>query len=598
MGGWVGKIARVNLSTGKVTVQDLPKEMAVSYLGGRGFGARILYDEVGPSVEPFSPDNLIIVATCPLNGSKAPSSSRFSMTTKSPLTGTIVDSNSGGKTGLRLKDAGYDVLIISGKAAHPVWLLVDETGIKINDAGKLWGQDVIVTSDSLLKQASNPELASVACIGPAGENLVKFASIMSDQTKATGRGGIGAVMGSKNLKAIVASGTSKQTAADPEMLDFVVYEARKVIKQSPITSIGLPTYGTSSLVRVMDMMGAFPSYNFSESSFEHINDISGETLREKIFVKQKACWGCPIGCKRVTKTKNGAGEGPEYESLWALGPECGIHDLEAIADANYLCNRLGLDTMSTGVTIGCAMEMAQRGIVDAGVKFGDAKSLLTTIENIAYRRGQGDALAEGSRRFSEKYGVPEIAMQVKGMELPAYEPRAMGVQGLSFATSNRGGCHLRGNMLGPELLGVPKIVDHSGASGTVGLLIFHQHLSAAFDSLGVCKFAGFAVSDELLARMMTAITGIEFVPQHLHAAGERIWNLERLYNLREGFTSKDDTLPKRFMEEPLKSGAAKGRVVNLAPQMEEYYRYRSWDSNGVPKKEKLKLLGLEAEYVG
>ena len=597
MGGWVGKIARVNLSTGKVTVQDLPKEMAVSYLGGRGFGARILYDEVGPSVEPFSPDNLIIFATCPLNGSKAPSSSRFSVTTKSPLTGTIVDSNSGGKTGLRIKDAGYDVLIISGKAAHPVWLLVDETGIKINDAGKLWGQDVIITNDSLLKQVSNPEIASVACIGPAGENLVRFASVMSDKSKATGRGGVGAVMGSKNLKAVVASGTSKQTVVDPEMFDFVVYEARKVIKQSPITSIGLPTYGTSSLVRVMDMMGAFSAFNFTESSFAHINDISGETLREKIFVKQKACWGCPIGCKRVTRTQHGEGEGPEYESLWALGPECGIHDLEVIADANYLCNRMGLDTMSTGVTIGCAMEMAQRGIVDSGVKFGEVKSLLATIEDIAYRRGQGDALAEGSRRYSEKYGAPELAMQVKGMELPAYEPRAMGVQGLSFATSNRGGCHLHGNMLGPELLGVPKIVDHSGASGTVGLLIYHQHLSAAFDSLGVCKFAGFAVSDELLARMMTAITGIEFVPQHLHAAGERIWNLERLYNLREGFTSKDDTLPKRFTDEPLKSGAAKGRVVNLAPQMEEYYRYRSWDSNGVPKKEKLKLLGLEAEYV-
>jgi aldehyde:ferredoxin oxidoreductase len=594
MGGWVGKIARVNLSNGKITVQDLPKEMAVKYLGGRGFGARILYDEVGPSVKPFSPENLIIMAACPLNGSKSPSSSRFSVTTKSPLTGTIVDSNCGGKTGMKLKDAGYDVLIIEGKAAQPVWLLVDETGIKINDASNLWGQDVNITNDTLLKQTANPQSASVSCIGPAGENLVRFAAIMSDKVKAVGRGGVGAVMGSKNLKAIVTSGTSKQTVADPEMLDFVVYEARKVIKQSPITSIGLPTYGTSALVRVMDMMGAFPSYNFTESSFAYINDVSGETARERLFVKQKACWGCPIGCKRETKTANGTGEGPEYESLWALGPNCGIHDLDVIADANYLCNRLGLDTMSTGVTIGCAMELTQRGIIEKGIKFGDAQSLLTTVEDIAYRRGQGDAMAEGSLRFAEKHGASEFAMQVKGMELPAYEPRAMGVQGLAFATSNRGGCHLRGNMLGPELLGVPKIVDHSGASGTVGLLIFHQHLSAALDSLGFCKFGGFAVGDELLARMMTAITGTEFVPQHLHAAGERIWNLERLYNLREGFTSKDDTLPKRLMEEPLKSGAAKGRVVNLAPQKEEYYRYRGWDTNGVPRKEKLKLLGLEA----
>ena len=594
MGGWVGKIARVNLSTGKITVQDLPQKTAVDYLGGRGLGARILYDEVGPGVEPYSPDNLLIFTTGPLTGTKAPSSSRFSVTTKSPLTGTILDSNCGGKAGLRLKDAGYDALIISGKAAKPVTIVVDEKGIRIQDAGELWGKDVDETTDALLGQAANPLIASVACIGPAGENLVRFAAVINDKSKAVGRGGVGAVMGSKNLKAIVTSGESKQIAADPETLDFIVYEARKVIKQSPITSIGLPTYGTSALVRVMDMMGAFPTYNFSECVFEHLSDVTGETLREKLLVKQKACWGCPIGCKRETKTANGSGEGPEYESLWALGPECGIHDLEAIADANYLCNRLGLDTMSTGVTIGCAMELEKRGIADEGVKFGDAKSMLKAVGDIAYRRNHGDALAEGSRRMAEKHGAKEFAMQAKSMEFPAYEPRAMGVQGLSFATSNRGGCHLRGNMLGPEMLGVPKIVDHSGATGTVGLLIYHQHISAAFDSLGVCKFAGFAVSDELLARMMTAITGIEFVPQNLHHAGERIWNLERLYNLREGFTSKDDTLPKRLMEEPLKDGPAKGRVVKLAPQLEEYYRYRGWDANGVPKKEKLKQLGLEA----
>ena len=594
MGGWVGKIARINLSTGDVTFQELPKQMTVAYLGGRGFGARILYDEVGPSVDPFSPDNLLIFAASPLTGTKAPSSARFSVTTKSPLTGTIVDSNSGGKTGLRLKAAGYDVLIISGKGERPVWLLVDETGIKINDAAQLWGKDVDETTDSLLGQVANPQNASVACIGLAGENLVRFAAIMSDKSRATGRGGVGAVMGSKNLKAIVTSGNKNTVVADAETLDFIVYETRKVIKQSPVTSIGLPTYGTASLVKVMDMMGAFPAYNFTESSFAYINDVSGETLKERIFVKQKACWGCPIGCARITKTKNAEGEGPEYESLWAMGPECGIHDIEAIAEANYLCNRLGLDTMSVGVTIGCAMEMKQRGIVDAGVQFGDAPSLLSTIEDIAYRRKHGDALAEGSRRFAEKYGASELAMQVKGMELPAYEPRAMGVQGLALATSNRGGCHLRGNMLGPEILGLPKIVDHSGATGTVGLLIYNQHVSAAFDALGVCKFAGFAVSDELLARMMTAVTGQEFVPQNLHAVGERIWNLERLYNLREGFTNKDDTLPKRLMEEPLKSGAAKGRVVILAPQLEEYYRYRGWDTKGVPKKEKLKQLGLEA----
>lgn len=592
-GGWSGKIARVNLSTGSFSVQELPGELAVSYLGGRGFGAHILYNEVGPEVEPFSPENLIIMATSPFTGTKGPSSSRFSITTKAPLTGTILDSNCGGKTGLRLKGAGYDVLVISGKADKPVWLFIDETGIKINDAADLWGQDVKVATEKLLEQVASPQNASVACIGPAGENLVRFASIMSDSSRAIGRGGVGAVMGSKKLKAIVTSGSMKPVVVNEESLDFIVYEAQKALKQSPITSIGLPTYGTASLVKVMNMMGAFPSFNFQECMFEHVDDVSGETMKERLFVKRRACWGCPIGCTQMTKTKHGEGEGPEYESLWALGPECGIHDIEAIADANYLCNHLGLDTISTGVTIGCAMEMAQRGMIDAGVKFGDAASLLAAVENIAYRRNFGNDLAEGSRRFAEKYGASDYAMQVKGMELPAYEPRAMGVQGLAFATSNRGACHLRGNMLGPEILGVPKLVDHSGATGTVGLLIFHQHLSAAFDALGVCKFAGFVLSDEHLARMMTAITGMEFVPQRLHLAGERIWNLERLYNLREGFTRKDDTLPKRLLEEPLKQGPAKGRVVNLAPQLEEYYRFRGWNSEGVPGTTKLKQLGLE-----
>jgi aldehyde:ferredoxin oxidoreductase len=593
-GGWLGKIARVNLSTEEISIHELPDEFAMSYLGGRGFGARILYDETHPGIEPFSPDNLIILATSPLTGTKGPSSSRFSVTTKSPLTGTILDSNCGGKTGLRLKGAGYDALVIKGKADKPVWLLIDETGIKINDASSLWGSDVTITSEKLLEKILFPKDASVACIGPAGENLVRFASIMSDGSRAIGRGGIGAVMGSKNLKAIVTSGKTKPVVVDEDNLDFIAYEAQKALKQSPITSIGLPTYGTASLVKVMNMMGAFPSYNFNDCMFEHVDDVSGETMKERLFIKQRACWGCPIGCTQMTKTKHGEGEGPEYESLWALGPECGIHDIEAIADANYFCNRLGLDTISTGVTIGCAMEMEKRGIVDAGVKFGDAASLLATIENIAYRQNFGNELAEGSRRFAEKYGAPQFAMQVKGMELPAYEPRAMGVQGLAFATSNRGACHLRGNMLGPEILGVPKLVDHSGATGTVGLLIYHQHISAAFDALGVCKFAGFVLSDEHLARMMTAVTGIEFIPQKLHLAGERIWNLEKLYNLREGFARKDDTLPKRLLEEPLKQGPAKGRVVNLNPQLEEYYRFRGWDSKGVPLEAKLKQLGLEA----
>ncbi len=591
--GWVGKIARVDLTNGEVSTHELKGKLATSYLGGRGFGARFLYDEVRPSVAPLSPENLLIFATGPLTGTKAPTSARFSVSTKSPLTGTILDSNSGGKWGVRIKGAGYDVIIVTGKADSPVWLCVDEAGITINDASKLWGLDVQATTDSLLGQINRPQLASVACIGPAGEKLVRFASMINDRSRAAGRGGVGAVMGAKRLKAILACGSQKPAIADPEGLDFIVYESRKAIKQSPLTSTALPQYGTAGLIYLMNALGLLPTRNFRDCRFEHAEEISGEALKERLLVKRGACWGCPIGCARVTKTERAQGEGPEYETIWAFGPECGIGNLEVIAEANYLCNRLGLDTISTGVTIACAMEMAERGILDFKAHFGDAQALLTTIEDIAYRHGLGDEMAEGSRRFAESYGAIECAMQVKSMELPAYEPRAMGGQGLGFATSNRGACHLRGNMLSPEILGVPKLVDRSVTEGRAGLLIYHQHIAAVFDAIGLCKFAGFALSVEHLARMLSAVTGMSFTAQNLHLIGERIWNLERLYNLREGFTHKDDTLPSRFLKEPLTDGPSKGRTVELKSMLEEYYRFREWDSKGVPTRQKLSQLGLE-----
>ena len=591
--GWVGRIARVDLTSNEVSVQELDKKLVTAYLGGRGLGVRLLYDEIGPSVDPLSLENRLIFASGPLTGTKAPTGGRYSVSTKSPLTGTVLDSNSGGKWGVRLKGAGYDALIIQGKASHPVWLLVEETGITIKDARHFWGLDMEATTERLIGQVKRPDLASVAGIGPAGEKLVRFAAIINDKSRAAGRGGVGAVMGSKNLKAIVACGGQKPAIADTDGFDFAVYEARKTLKQSPLTAIALPEYGTAGLIRVMNVLGALPTRNFTTCQFEHADEVSGEALKDRFLVKHGACWGCPIGCARVSQTEHDQGEGPEYESIWALGPECGVHDLEAIAEANYLCNRLGLDTISTGVTIGCALEMAERGIIDFPARFGNAQALLKTIEDIAYRRGWGDALAEGSLRFAESHGATEYAMQVKGMELPAYEPRAMGGQGLGFATSNRGACHLRGNMLGPEILGVPKLVNRFIFEGSAGLLIYHQHLSAVFDSIGLCKFAGFALSDEHLARMLSTATGLPFEAQTLHLIGERIWNLERLYNLREGFTHRDDTLPRRLLEEPLTQGPGRGRMVNLAPMLDEYYRFRGWDSEGVPTPQKLRQLGLE-----
>ena len=436
--------------------------------------------------------------------------------------------------------------------------------------------------------------AAAVCIGPAGENQVLYSSVLDEHGRSYGRGGIGAVMGSKNLKAIVAFGKHKPSIAEHEALKFLDYEAKKAITASPRTSQGLPEFGTSVLVNLMNSYGVLPTRNFQEGEFEGAEAISGERLREDYLIKRSACWGCPIGCKRVTKTEKEKGEGPEYETIYALGSNLGINDLETIIEANYMCNRLGLDTISTGSTIGCAMELIQRGFIQDELGFGRQDLIIPTIEDIAYRRGIGDDLAYGSRRLAEKYGAPELAMQVKGLEMPAYDPRGMQGQGLLYATSNRGACHLRGNMLGPELLGSPKMLDRFSAYGKDGLLIVLQHTSAVIDSIGMCKFVNFAIGDEYFARMVTAVTGQVYEIQDILLAGERIWNIERLYNIRSGFTQADDCLPPRFLNETLTSGGSQGHVVDLNLMLEEYYRFRSWTEDGIPTRKKLKALNLDA----
>jgi aldehyde:ferredoxin oxidoreductase len=584
----MGRILRVDLSTGQIQVEPLDEGLARSYLGGRGLGARLLFAEVGPKVQPLSPENRLIFATGPLTGTRAQTSGRFSVTTKSPLTGTILDANSGGTWGVTLKRAGFDALIVQGSSERPVCLTIDETGATLTDAAGLWGLSVSETTKRLGSRGRN-----VACIGPAGENQVLLSAIMNDGHRALGRGGVGAVMGAKRLKAVVVSGTKKTAVADDDALKFVVYEAAKLLKANPVTSQALPQFGTAVLVNLMNEAGVFPTRNFTESRFDQAAGISGEALADRLLVRKTACWGCPIACTRVTRTSKATGEGPEYETLWAFGAACGIGDLETIAEANYLCNDLGLDTISAGATIACAMEMTERGILPGNLRFGRADLLAPTLRSMAYREGLGDELAEGSRRFAARHGASECAMQVKGLEMPAYDPRGMQGQGLQLATSNRGACHLRGNMVGPEILGIPKMVDRAAVQGKAGLVIVHQNLSAAIDSLVVCKFSGLALGDEHYARMLTAVTGLRFEPQDLMTIGERIWNLERCYNLREGFTAADDTLPRRLLEEPPDREPNEGQAVQLAPMLKEYYRFRGWDANGVPTARKLSELGLE-----
>lgn len=574
-------------------MQPLDREMARLFIGGRGLGARLLWDLVGPEVEPLSPENALIIATGPMTGTGFQTSNRFSVTTKSPQTGTVLDANSGGTWGMRFKRTGYDALIVKGRAPHPVWLEITPGGAALKDASHLWGQTVPQASEAL---GQDKNRRNVLCIGPAGENLVRFAAIMNDVSRSAARGGVGAVMGSKNLKAIVVEGDLRVDFADKDRFRFIQYEATKMLKANPVTSQALPEFGTPVMMNILNGLGALPTRNFQQTFFEHAEAISGEAITDQILVDNDACWACPIGCTRVTQTSRAKGEGPEYESAWAFGAACGVPDLETIAEANYLCNELGLDTISAGSTIACAMELAERGLLDSDLRFGRADLLLETVEAMAYRRGLGDLLAEGSYRVAARCGAPELSMSVKKLEMPAYDARGMQGQGLLFATSNRGACHMRGNMLGLEALGLPKLIDRLQVQGKASYVILNQNSNSIQDSLVACKFANIAVADEYFARALTALTGIEFPTGEMIRAGERIWTLERLYNLREGFTRADDTLPPRLLTEPA-TGNSAGEVNHLEPMLEEYYRARGWTTEGVPRPAKLAELGL-AELAG
>jgi len=591
MEGWAGKILDIDLTTGEISTQPLDMEMARLFLGGRGLGARLLWDLVGPDVEPLSPENVLIFSTGPITATGAQTSNRFNVSSKSPLTGTILHANSGGWWGMQLKRTGHDVLIVRGKAKEPVMIEITPAGVTILDAGHLWGKTVFEATEAL---GQNRNKRNVLCIGPAGENLVRIAAIMNDKERALARGGPGAVMGSKNLKAIVVEGNEKNQAADRSQFKFMLYETRKLLKASPLTSQALPEFGTAVVLNVINEIGALPTRNFQQTQFEHADLISGEAITDKILVKNQACWACPITCTRITKTSSGKeGEGPEYESTWAFGAQCGIDDLDIITEANYIANNMGLDTISMGNTVGCAMELAEKGKIDADLSFGQAEKLHDLIRDTAYRRGLGDDMAEGSYRMALKYGAPELSMSVKKLELAAYDPRGMQGQGLVYATSNRGACHENGNMLGPEVLALPRLIDRFATQGKGGIVSVHQDSAAVIDSLVYCKFVNLAVAEEFFARTLTAITGIHFTADDLMKVGERVWNLERLYNLREGFSSADDNLPERLLNEPVAEGPSKGFTANLAPMLEEYYQFRNWTPDGVPSPEKLKELELD-----
>ncbi len=595
MYGWTGKLLRVNLTEGTITTEALRKPWAEEYIGARGLGSKYLYEEVDPAVDPLSPENKIIFATGPLTGTLATSGGRYNVVTKGPLTGTIAASNSGGYWGPELKYAGYDMIIIEGKAAEPTYLWIFNDRVELRCAAKLWGKSTHEATDIIVSE-TDPE-AKVACIGPAGEKLVKFACVINDKHRAAGRTGVGAVMGSKNLKAIAVRGTKGIRVADPKRFMEAVIDARKKLEASPVNSQGLPAYGTNVLVNIINAVGGFPTRNFQESVFEGAEKISGETFAATYLLRPKACASCTSRCGRVSAVGEVTGEGPEYEAVWAYGAQCGIDDLASITKANFLCNELGLDPITMGSTIGCAMELYERGIlkkerVGMDLYFGNAEAILELTRKTALREGFGDELAEGSYRLASKYGHPELSMTAKKQEMPAYDPRALQGMGLEYATSNRGGCHVRGYLTSPEVLGIPEKLDPASVEDKPEWTKTFQDLTAAIDSSGLCLFITFGLGAPEVASQLSAATGIDYTTEKIMECGERVWNLERLFNLKAGLSAEDDTLPPRLLHEPIPAGPMKGSVCRLGEMLPKYYELRGWDKNGVPTEEKLEELKL------
>ena len=606
--GYMGKILRVNLTQGTTHVEPLNLRWARDFIGGRGLGIRYLLDEVNPKCDPLAPDNKLIMMTGPLTGTIAPTGARYMVITKSPLTGAVTCSNSGGQFPAMLKRAGIDGIIFEGCSPEPVYLWIEGDRAELRSANHLWGKDTHQTHDQLLEETD--KTAKVACIGPAGENGVLFAGIMNDKDRAAGRSGVGSVTGSKRLKAVVVKGTHKIPLHDESAFRSIAKEYldhfRNIYKDQPSP---LHTYGTAITIVATQNVGVLPTCNFQRGTFEDWEKIGGEELTEKYLVRSKACFSCPIACGRVTKIPDGPyqgeGEGPEYETIYALGSNCGIGDLAALTKANYICNEMGMDTISMGSTIACAMEMFEKGILsDATIgrplPFGDAEGLVELCRKTALREGFGDQLALGSLRLAKRYGHPELAIVSKGQEFAGYDPRGEKGMGLAYATSNIGASHMRGDLAYIEILGVPMLIDLLSWEDKPQLVKDWQDVFAVIDSAGLCVFFSVRnyvtptrdIRPEGILRLLNASTGAGYDLEMVIQAGERIVNVERLFLHRAGFGAKDDSLPIRIVTEPLPDGPAKGQVCELDQMLPVYYKLRGWDADGQPEEAKLRELGL------
>lgn len=630
-GGYMGKVLKIDLSnreTSQYPWSDKDREL---FLGGKIMAAKIIFDNVKKGTESFSKDNYLVVSTGPLTGTGAPASSRFNISTLSPLTGLLTSSNCGGSFGLYLKKAGYDALVITGKSETPVWIEITEEEVKFHDAADLWGKTTSATQELLGKNRGK------IVIGPAGENQVRYAGIFSEE-RAAGRGGTGAVMGSKNLKAIVAYGNKRPAINAPEKTKEIFKEWVSMLRNHPLTGEQLPKLGTAGLVSLMHNRKILATRNFKHGQYKDFEMISGEVLAEKYLVKNKGCITCPIQCGRQVEIDGKKIKGPELETLVLLGSNIENNDLEKILRWNYELDELGIDTISTAGTIAFAMELNEKGLWDNGLEFGKTEGLSKIFEDITYRKGIGDLLAQGSRYLSEKFGGAEFAIHVKGMELAAYEPRSAVGQGLGYAVANRGGCHLNaGYMVLFEGLGLS--IDPYSVKGKAELSILSQNIMEAVSAGGNCLFTLYSMFPEFLLKrpnsritrtankaLTTSITGglvnsvnkidekllpinLSLIPHtkalssvtgmnislgRLKTIGERGYNLERIFNIRMGLDSSQDSLPKRLTDEPQSLSNSKS-VVPLEKLKTKYYKSRGWSEEGIPTKLTLKKLGLEGE---
>ena len=582
--GYVGTILRVNLKKGSIVKEPLNRKNADEYVGARGLGTKYYCDECDPKCDPLGPDNKLIFMTGPLTGTCATSSGRYNAVAKSPLTGTIGAANSGGHFGPELKYAGYDGIIFEDVAEKPVYLYINDDMVELRDASHLWGKDVYDTTDALREELGDE--FRIACIAPTGENGCLFAGIMNDN---------------KKLKAIAVRGTGSVTVARPEAFFKACMDARATLKAHPVTGAGLSAYGTQILVNIVNASGGLPLNNGRDGSvFDLADDISGETLAAKYLLRNKGCFGCSIGCGRAVEIKDGPfkskGEGPEYEAGWSFGADCGVSDLAAVCDANFMCNQYGIDPITMGATVACAMELYEMGAIpeeDIGfpLRFGDAAAMVKAVEMTCKGEGFGKVMGLGSYRMAEKYGHPELSMSVKKQEMPAYDGRAIQGIGLEYATSNRGGCHVRGYMISPEVLGIPVKTDPLVTEGKASLLKTFQDLTALVDATGICLFTTFGIGLPEVAAQYREAVGSNESDEEILLKGERIWNLEKQFNIAAGV--EKDTLPPRLLREKLPSGPAEGKVNDLYTMLAEYYAARGWDAEGIPTAEKLAELHLK-----